>query len=289
MIKFVSFVTGWRTPGRRGSLIASLGLLALLATGSSLRADATFTCLTADYNGTYAFYSSGYFLQLPSSAASLNGRFVQAGTFTSNGLGFATIQSTASYNGLVQPFNTTATYSMNADCTLSFSLTLPPPLNLPATLQAVLSQNNGQMSAMITDPPGATIISTHVKQYVQFCKQTDLNGAYVIDLEGASPAVGSNPAGPFRRAGRLIADGAGNFTASSLANYSGTLVREIFSGTYNLDGNCTLSLNYSYGTGGSAALNISLTGALAGAGYDAMMVTTTPGWTVSGTLKAVQQ
>ena len=268
---------------------ASVLGFALLFAGFCGTAQAAVNCTAPDYNGSYAFYASGYFLQLPSSAASLTGRFAQSGTFTSNGLNTAVIQSTASYNGLIQSFNTTATYTMNADCTLSFSLTLPPPLNIPATLQAVLSQNNGQMSAMITNPGGSTIISTHVKQYIHFCTQTDLAGAYVIDLEGASPAVGSNPAGPFRRAGRLIADGAGKFTSNTLANYSGQLARETFSGTYTLDANCHLTLSYTSVSDGGATQNIALSGDLAGAGYDAMMITTTPGWTVSGTLKAVQQ
>jgi hypothetical protein len=263
-------------------------LIGLVVLGSGFNAQAAISCSTADYNGTYAFYASGYFLQLPSSLESLTGRFAQAGTFTSDGQGNAKIQSIASYNGQIQPFDTVATYTVNTDCTLSFSLILPPPISQPATLQAVLSQNNGQMSAMITEPAGSTIVSTHIRQHIQSCKLSDLNGAYVIDLEGANPAAGSNPAGPFRRAGRLIADGAGNFTANSLANYSGQLVREIFSGTYNLDASCNLTLSYDYGSGDSA-VSVSLSGALSGAGYDAMLVVTTPGWTASGTLKAVQQ
>jgi hypothetical protein len=269
-------------------MVSSLGFITLAVTLPCGSAEAAISCDTSDFVGTYAFYTTGYFLQLPAPATSLTGRFAQAGTLTTNGLGYATIESTASYDGLVQRFNTTATYTLNPDCTLSFSLTLPQPLSQPAILQAVLSQNNGQMTTMITSPPGSTILGTHIKQYLSFCESSDLSGAYVIDLEGAGPAVGSNPAGPFRRAGRLIADGIGNFTANTLANYSGQLTREIFNGTYALDGSCTLTLNYTYGDG-NAAQKITLSGSIAGSGYDAMIMITTSGWTVSGTLKAVQQ
>ncbi|HVX56399.1 MAG TPA: hypothetical protein VHA37_01595 [Candidatus Saccharimonadales bacterium] len=268
------------------SLLIMAGLFVL---SSGRRAEAAVSCSASDYKGTYGFYASGYFIQLPSSLASLQGRFAQAGTFTSDGAGTAKIQSMASYNGQIQPFDTTATYTVNSDCTLEFTLTLPPPLNLPATLEAVLSQNNGQMSAMITKPAGSTIISTHIKQYINSCTKSDLTGAYVIDLEGASPAVGPNPAGPFRRAGVLNADGAGHFSVNTLANYSGQPVTETFSGTYSVDSSCNVSLNYSYGTGGSSPVDISLSGALVGPGYDAMIMVTTSGWTVSGTLKALQQ
>ncbi|HVV74083.1 MAG TPA: hypothetical protein VHI52_21695 [Verrucomicrobiae bacterium] len=256
---------------------------------SGWHAEAAVSCSTADYKGTYGFYSSGYLIQLPGPLASLSGRFVQAGTFTSDGKGTAKIQSMASYNGQIQPFDATASYTVKPDCTLTFNLTLPAPLNLPATLEAVLSQNNGQMTAMVTNPTGTTILSTHVKQLINSCSTSDVKGAYVIDLEGASPALGSNPPGPFRRAGKFIADGAGKFTMSSLANYSGQLTQETSNGTYSVDSSCNLTLNYDYSAGGSSTVNMSFSGALVGSGYDAMIVSTTPGWTISGTLKGLQQ
>jgi hypothetical protein len=221
--------------------------------------------------------------------SSLTGRFVQAGTFTSDGEGTAKIQSMASYNGQILPFDTTASYTVRPDCTLTFTLTLPAPINQPATLEAVLSQNNGQMTAMVTNPGGTTILSTHVKQLINSCGTSDVKGAYVIDLEGASPAIGSNPAGPFRRAGKFIADGAGKFTMSTLANYSGQITPETSNGTYTVDSSCHLTLNYSYSAGGASAVDMSFSGDLVGSGYDAMIVSTTQGWTISGTLKGLQQ
>jgi hypothetical protein len=290
------------------------GLAGLLALGSCCSVQAAISCATGDYNGTYAFFTTGYFLQLPPAAASLMGPFAQAGTFTSDGQGNATIASTASYNGLIQPANVPATYVLNPDCTITFSLTLPPPLSVPSTFQGVFSQDNGQLSLMITSPGGSTVVGTHIKQYVQNCKLSTLNGAYAIDMEGSTngilSAAGAAETGTFRRIGRVIADGAGNFTATTLADYNGQIVTENFNGTYTLGTNCVVSLIYTNGTNPSAqnaasrsgllarrgagihetagGQTITISGPLASAGQSAMVMVATQGWAVSGTLKAVQ-
>jgi hypothetical protein len=282
----------------------------LLVIGSFGNVQGAISCTTSDYNGTYAFFTTGYFLQLPPAAAALMGPFAQAGTFTSDGQGNTSIESTASYNGLIQPANVPATYTINSDCTISFSLTLPPPLGVPAIFQGVLSQNNGQLSLMVTSPGGSTVVGSHIKQYIQSCKLSDFNGAYALDLEGSTngvqSAAGSSVTGTFRRIGRVIADGAGNFTATTLADYNGAIVSENFNGTYSLGSSCVVSLTYGSSTpssrtngsrpalprregthdGTSGAITIS--GPLASAGQSAMVMVATPGWAVSGTLKAMQ-
>lgn len=278
-------------PSRRWLPTRKLGLFtAILTLFACAQLNAAITCSNADYKGTYAFFTTGYFLQLPPAAAALAGPFSQAGTFTSDGQGNVSIQSTASYNGLIQPASVPATYKVSADCTIAFSLTLPPPLSVPATFRGVLSQNNGQLSLMVTSPGGSTIIGTQIKQYIQSCDLPDLLGAYAIDLEGMTAAVkttvGTTVTGPFRRIGRVIADGTGNFTATTIADYNGLVTPEAFQGTYTLDNSCVVTLNYANGTGGA---NINITGSLAGVGQFAMVMITTPGWSVSGTLKAVQQ
>ena len=170
---------------------------------------AAMTCTNEDYKGRYSFFTTGSFLQLPPAAAALAGPFSQAGTFTSDGRGNVAIQSTASYNGWIQPANVPATYRVAADCTVSFSLTLPPPLGVAATFQGVLSSNNAQLSVMVTSPGGSTIVGSQIKQFIQGCRLSDLEGAYVIDLEGSAAGVktagGLTAKGPFRRIGRVIA------------------------------------------------------------------------------------
>ena len=261
-----------------------LGFAGLFLLGSCASMQAAITCTTADYNGTYAFITVGNFVQLPPAAAALVGPFAQAGVFIADGLGHVTIQSNASYNGIFLPANVPGTYTVNSDCTTVFQVTLPPPISIPSTFTGVLSTDNRQMALVISSPPGTVVIGTHAKQDVRFCGVSTFSGAYSVDMGGGIPA-GSPQSGLFHRVGRLVADGAGNFTAKTLANYNGTSVEEDFSGTYGVTADCGLSLSYSL-TGSSTTLGIG--GYLAGHGDMAMVMVTSSGWSVSGTLKAQQ-
>ncbi|HEY1411376.1 MAG TPA: hypothetical protein VGF36_04505, partial [Rhodopila sp.] len=265
--------------------MAAGAILVLSAGAPSLRA--AITCSTSDYVGSYSFRTLGTFVTLPPAAALLMGGFAQAGTFTSDGQGNVTIESTASYNGLIQPANDPATYVINPDCTITFSLILPPPLGIPSTFQGVLSSDLREMSLTITDPPGTVVIGTHAKQDLRFCGVADFTGAYAIDMQGVVSQP-KNLAGQFQRIGRVVSDGAGNFTASTIANYAGVTTTENLTGTYDLNAKCVLTMNYSTG-GGASAQSGSLSGTLGGHGDIAMMLVTTPGWAVSGTLKSQQR
>jgi hypothetical protein len=263
-----------------------LSVAGFLLLGSSMTVQGAITCSTPDYNGSYAFITSGAFVQLPPAAAALAGPFAQAGTFTSDALGNVTIVSTASYNGIVLPANVPGTYVINPDCTIVFSLTLPPPLSLPTTFSGVLTNNNRAMSLTIATPPGTVVLGTHVKQDMRFCGTGSFAGAYGVEMGGG--IAGTTPkSGVFRRVGRLVSDGAGNFTAVTSANYNGQSVEEDFSGTYAVNGECAITLNFPVGTGASATTT-TVGGFLAGHGDVAMVMVTTSGWAVSGTLKAQQ-
>jgi hypothetical protein len=284
-----SFGVTDRTSAKEGPRMKRPGLrvvfAALLSLGSLTTLEGAITCSTAEYKGTYAFFTAGSFVQLPPSAAVLQGPFAQAGTFTSDGQGNVAITSTASYNGIILPANDPATYTVNSDCTIDFSLNLPPPLSVPTTFHGVLTRNNREMALTISFPPGTVVIGTHAKMDMRFCGVDTFSGSYGIDL-GGSIASGSQ-AGLFRRVGRLVADGAGNFIAATLTNYNGQAVEENFSGTYTVSANCGINLTYSAGTG-SSAKTITIGGYLGGHGDIAMVMVTTSAWAVSGTLKAQQ-
>jgi hypothetical protein len=257
-------------------------LAALLYLGSVCNLQGAITCSTADYNGTYAFFTAGNFVQLPPQAAILQGTFAQAGTFTSDGLGNVTIVSTASYNGIVLPANDTGTYTITKDCQITFNVLLPPPLSVPSVFQGVLNSNNRAMSLVILSPPGTVVIGTHAKMDTLFCGTGTFRGSYGIDIGGAI-ASGSQ-AGLFRRVGLVVSDGAGNFTATTLANYNGQAVEEDFTGTYSVTGDCGITLAYN-APGGA---NITIGGYLGGHADIGAVMVTTQGWAVSGTLKAQQ-
>jgi hypothetical protein len=266
---------------KRFHFAVSLAGLILLSSGVPVQG--AITCATSDFSGTYAFYTTGALLQLPPQGASLLGPFAQAGTFISDGQGHVVIESTASYNGLILAGNESATYSITPGCVITFSLTLPFPLSVPSTFTAVLSGDNRQDLVMITDPPGSVIVGRHVKQDQRMCEVGDFTGAYQIDITGsiASPAA---RAGLFQRIGRLDLDGAGNFTAKTLANYAGNIAPEDFNGTYDVSAKCFVTLKYQFG-----GESVTIYGPLGGHGESAMVMVASPAWAVSGLLRAQQQ
>lgn len=262
-----------------------LAFAGLLVTGAG-SLQAAISCTTADYNGTWAFFTEGNFVTLPPAGAALVGPFAQSGTFTGDGLGNVTITSYAAYNGILLPANVPATYTITPDCQITFSLTLPPPLSVPTTFTGVLTNNLRDMTLVIATPPGTVIRGTHMKQDTRFCGVGNFYGSYGINLHGG--LVGSSAqAGLFQRTGKVVADGQGNFTATTQANYNGNITEEDFTGTYTVSAACELTLTYTYG-GGSTAQNITLDGYLGGHGDSAAMMILTEGWSVSGTFKAQQ-
>jgi hypothetical protein len=263
------------------SRLLFLTILLLSSLLGSLHAE--IRCSPADYRGTYAFFTSGAFVQLPPQAAILQGPFAQSGTFTPDGQGNITIESTASYNGIIQPANVPATYTLTPECVLTVSGNLPDPLGVPFTFVGVLSLSNRQLNLTITSPPGTVVIGEHLKQDTRFCGLADFEGAYQIDLGGSVTSPASR-AGRFQRVGRLVADGDGQFTAVTIANYAGQpAVEEDFQGTYSVNARCLVTLSYTFN-----GENITVSGALAGHGEQALMMVASPGWAVSGYLRAQQ-
>lgn len=257
-----------------------LGLATLFLSNG---AHAATTCTLADYKGVYAFFTRGAFVQLPPVAAAIQGPFAQAGTFTSDGQGNLVIESTPSFNGFIVPSSSTATYTITPECILTYSLILPNPLPVPSTFKAVLSGGVRQNSVMITDPPGTVVVGEHVKQDLRFCGVGDFAGAYQIDLSGAITAPRERAA-PFQQVGRLVSDGYGKFKATAFASYGGRPAQESFEGTYDVSSRCFVTLNYV----GAGAEKITITGALGGHGEIAMVLVASPGWAVSGYLRAQQ-
>ena len=264
----------------RWMLVAAIPFL--LGGAAGLRA--AQTCSTEDYKGVYAFYTAGAFVQLPPAAALVQGPFSQAGTFTSDGQGNLVIESTPSFNGLILPSTSVATYTITPDCVITYSLILPEPLPVPSTFTGVLSLGVRQATVMVTDPPGTVVVGEHVKQDLRFCGVGDFAGAYQIDIGGNITAP-KERAAQFHRLGRLVADGEGNFSATSIATYGGRIAQESFSGTYSVSARCFVTLKYV----GAGEENITITGALGGHGEIAMVMVATQGWAVSGYLRAQQQ
>ena len=74
--------------------------------------------------------------------------------------------------------------------------------------------------------------------------QFALSGSYAVQFTGSVflPTPFDKFNGPFSRTGKVIFDGIGNFTSTVVANYNGTISRDVFSGTYVVQGDGTFTL-----------------------------------------------
>jgi len=246
------------------------------------------TCSNADYKGVYGFESDGAFANLPPQAALIQGPFAQAGVLIPDGAGNVTLHANASYNGIIFPLDTAATYSVTPDCHIEFVVPLPPPLTGVITkFYGQLAHNARQtvlMASFPADASGKTVgvlPAIQYKQDLRFCGPSDFSGAYQIDMGGAT-TVPASSAGPFHRLGRLQADGDGNFTATDLANFNSQLVNESFSGTYTVSADCFVSLSYTMNGG-----QYNIVGPIVGHGEMLLVMMKVPGWESEGTLRSL--
>src|SRR5258706_1557668 len=253
----------------------------LFISGHAADLRAGTTCSNADYRGVYTYFSDGAFQDLPPQAAVLAGPFAQAGILIPDGQGNVTLEANASYNGNIAPLFTEATYSVTPDCLISFRVPLLPPLTGVVTkFYGVLAENARQTALMLTEPTVGVLPAAQYKQDIRFCGMGDFSGGWQIDM-GGSIVAPKERAGLFHRIGRLTADGNGNFTATSVADYNNPFVSEDCSGTYTVNSKCFVSLQYK----SSSGEDLTIVGPLAGRGEAALVMVASPGWAVKGWLR----
>jgi hypothetical protein len=145
------------------TLVAVAAMIGLGATfpGGTLtkvhaQEEALEACSAATLNGTYALTFSG-FTTRGSVAAAINNFTPVAGggLVTFDGDGNLSASETVSVGGLVNPVNTTGTYTVNSDCTGTF--TTPH-----AHLNLVLRKGR-EIQAVNTDP-GNVVLDDFIKQ-----------------------------------------------------------------------------------------------------------------------------
>jgi hypothetical protein len=119
--------------------------------------EALEACSAATLNGTYALTFSGFTTRGPVPAAISNFTPVAGGGLvTFDGDGNLSASETVSVGGLVNPVNTTGTYTVNSDCTGTF--TTPH-----AHLNLVLLRKGREIQAVNTDP-GNVVLDNFIKQ-----------------------------------------------------------------------------------------------------------------------------
>ena len=104
-------------------------------------------CSNATLKGTFAFTSTG-FITAPSAQA---GPFAIVGTQTLDGNGAFTATATVSQNGNIIPVTIVGTYTVNPDCTGTFTAQISP-VDITTHLFFVIDDNGKEFQAIQTDP-----------------------------------------------------------------------------------------------------------------------------------------
>jgi hypothetical protein len=127
------------------STLALLVVVALIPA-----AHAAERCTTASLKGNYGFTASGFF---PNGAG--DAPIAASGVVTLDGEGTATATITASFDGSVQTFPYTGTYSVNPDCT--GSITATPGSGL-ASFSIVVVRGGAEILGIDIDPGNTWMI-----------------------------------------------------------------------------------------------------------------------------------
>lgn len=124
--------------------IAAVAALAL-AIAPRAKAQVNKGCNNATLQGTFAYTGTG------SSVAPLPpGQYAEVGAQTFDGNGSTTASGMSNTGGTVAPTNSTGTYTVNSDCTGTFTLPLAP--GIAAHYFFVIANNGSEYHAVCLDP-----------------------------------------------------------------------------------------------------------------------------------------
>ena len=213
----------------------------------------------------------------------------------------------ASFNGIIfQVDKYSGAYVVTPDCILTFHMQIPipntpPGFLLPTDLTGPISEDGREVAVMITNPPGLVIrILLHKLTDANMddpnqnrgqddnnkgaCSNEDFTGAFGLDMFGDIISQPPLVPGAFSRAGRVVFDGRGGFTANSNVSDNGAISNEIFSGIYTIDAGCKLLMRYTF-----LGVNYTWFGGLSNGRDGATIMQTVPqGTALAGTLTRQQ-
>lgn len=104
-------------------------------------------CSNATLNGTFAFTSTGFITAPPP----LAGPFAIVGAQTFDGHGALTATATVSQNGNIIPVTVAGTYTVNPNCTGTFTVQISP-VNITTHLFFVIDDSGKEFQVIQTDP-----------------------------------------------------------------------------------------------------------------------------------------
>ena len=119
-----------------------------LALGIASKAQAADKeCSNTTLKGTFAFFSTGFITAPPPEA----GPFAIVGTQTFDGNGTTAAAARVSQNGNIIPVTLAGTYSVNPDCTGTFTVQISP-VGITTHLFFVIADNGREFQLIQTDP-----------------------------------------------------------------------------------------------------------------------------------------
>jgi hypothetical protein len=116
-------------------------------------------CSNATLLGTFAYRITGFITAPPAEA----GPFASVGTQTFDGNGGTTATAWVSQNGNIVPVTIKGTYTVNPDCTGSFTLQISP-LGLTTHTFFAIDNSAAEFQAIQTDP-GVIVTGIAKRQY----------------------------------------------------------------------------------------------------------------------------
>jgi hypothetical protein len=136
--------------------LATVGALALIGTASADDAEARLSCSNATLKGTYAHAETGWSISAQGQATPV----ATAGFDTFDGDGTGTGVITINTNGVADNETSTATYSINKDCT--GTVVFNDANGSIVHFNVYLSPSGNQMRFIATEP-GSVIASTDTR------------------------------------------------------------------------------------------------------------------------------
>lgn len=212
-------------------------------------------CSDATFNGSYGFLNSGYQVNGPDGSALASPiPFAVATADSFDGAGNLSIYfRTINTGGAVDQATGTGTYSVNADCSFTASLTLST--GSTTHFSGTLFDSGKKTFSVVTDP-GSVITAVGEKMGVGPCSNATLNGNYGFYATGSllTGSDGSSLAQPlpYAVAGNATFDGAGNGASSVNINSGGTPTQQTRSFTYSVNSDCTFTATVDAGAAGTS-------------------------------------
>lgn len=125
--------------------MAAVAALAL-AIAPTAKAQVNKGCNAATLQGTFAYTSTGAFVAAPAPL----GPVAETGAQTFDGVGATSASGMSSTNGAIAPATSAGTYTVNVDCTGTFTLQIAP--GIASHFFFVIANNGASYQAICLDP-----------------------------------------------------------------------------------------------------------------------------------------